>query len=251
MRSYLLTVAALHPPTMPETGFGHSPTPPPAVAVVERISCAAEFAEDERTLRAGGPAVRVAVLSERALSYGVGVRDDAGFVARARAEGIPVVRRTSGGTGVLHEAGDLAWSVVLPREHPAVGRDYARAYHRLGAGVVDFLDRRGLHAEWSPAPGVSDDCCVLSGRGRVLTLGPSILGGAAQHLTRTALLHQGMIARGVDRSATARLFALTEPDALSRLAGIEELGVTDSPGRLARELAREIARSFDLAVGPV
>lgn len=219
------------------------------IAVVDRISCADELAADERSLRAGLPAVRVAVLAGRALSYGVGVREHAGFIARARAEGVAVVRRTSGGSGVLHEAGDLAWSAVLPRGHPAVGRDYARAYDRLGAGVVDWLRRHGVGAAWSPAPGVSDDCCVLSGRGRVLTIGSRIVGGAAQHLTRAALLHQGMIARVVDRSATGRIFGLTEPTVLERLAGLEELGVSESPERLAGELARELARSFGFEVG--
>ena len=217
---------------------------PVAVSSVDRISCADEFAEDERLLRAGVPSVRAVVVAGRALSYGAGVREDAGFVVRARAEGIPTVRRASGGTGVLHEDGDLAWSVVLPREHPAVGRGFVRAYDRLGAGVVDFLARHRVAAVWLSAPGLSDDCCVLSGRGRVLAVGSRILGGAAQHLTRSTLLHQGMIARAVDRDTNGRLFALRGSDALERLAGLEDVGVAGPPAVLARELAEALAHAF-------
>lgn len=214
---------------------------PPTIAV--GVPPGEEFVADERLLRAGRAAVRVSVLDERALSVGVAVPDAAPFVLRARRTGLPVVRRTSGGTGVLHAPGDLAWSVVLPKEHPAVGRGFVRAYGRIGAGVVRALARHGAPVAWASAPELAPDCCVLSGRGEVLGSGARIVGGAAQHLAGGALLHQGMIAAAVDRPLHATLFELP-PHAADRLVGWRELGAPVEPRRLAETVAAELAADF-------
>lgn len=209
--------------------------------VRSEVPCAQEFREDERLLRSGAPAVRVVTLSDVTVSYGVGVRSDVEYLARAQAMGVPVVRRTSGGTGVLHAPGDLAWSIVIPRTDPIVGRDFARGYARLGAGVIRFLHRLGVRAAWVAPPDLSSDYCVLSGRGQVLAVGDRALGGAAQHLSRSALLHQGMLPLTVDREAVARIFRIPAPVLASRITGLRELGVADDPTALATSLARELA----------
>src|SRR5208282_5648586 len=120
---------------------------------------------------------------------GVGVPPDAAYLQRAAGARIPAVRRTTGGSGLLHAPGDLAWSIVLPRADPRVGKDYVHAYPRLGAGVVDFLSERGVAAKWVDPPGTDPDYCLLSARGSVLALEGKVLGGAAQHLAGGALLH--------------------------------------------------------------
>ena len=222
-------------------GADLGPLPPVEVGAE---SCSAEFRADELLLRAGRPAARVTVLADRAVSAGVGVRPGAAFLERAAADGLPVVRRTSGGSGVLHEPGDLAWSLVLPRAHAAVGAGFVRGYARLGAGVVRFLGRRGLAASWTPPPNLSPDCCVLSGRGEVLSVDARIVGGAAQHLSAVALLHQGMVSSTVDRPRVARLFGIADPSAVARLVGLDDLGVRDPPERLARELADALEAGF-------
>ncbi|MGI0130499.1 MAG: lipoate--protein ligase family protein [Thermoplasmata archaeon] len=200
-----------------------------------------EFLEDERLLRVGEATVRVVTFADETVSYGIGVRPHARYLDLARSMGIPVVRRTSGGTGVLHAPGDLAWSVVLPRTDPRVGRDYVRGYGRLGAGVVRFLDRLGVSAAWVAPPNFSTEYCVLGGRGQVLSVGERVLGGAAQHLSRSALLHQGMLPLSVDRERVARLFRITARVLAERLTGLRELGVANDPVELARWLAGELA----------
>jgi lipoate-protein ligase A len=217
---------------------------PPRSIVRDGVSCAEEFREDEQLLREGTPAVRVAVLAGLTVSYGVGVREDAPYLRRAREAGVATVRRTSGGTGVVHAPGDLAWSVVLPRAHPRVGSDFVRSYDRLGAGVVRFLHQHGVAGAWIEPPDLSADYCVLSGRGRVLTARSRVLGGAAQHLTRSALLHQGMIPRTVDPGLVARVFQITDPHVLARLVGWTELGIDTPAAALAQELAAELTRDL-------
>lgn len=188
--------------------------------------------------------MRVARLADVALSYGVGVRADVGYLVRARAAGVGVVRRSSGGSGVLHGPGDLAWSVVIPRNDPRVGRDFVHGYARLGAGVIRFLERLGIRAAWGPPPGISEEFCVLSSRGQVLSVGGRVLGGAAQHLSRTALLHQGMISRAVDRAQVSALFDLRPSVLAERVVGLEELGIATVPDALATRLAADLVDSM-------
>jgi lipoate-protein ligase A len=216
----------------------------PREVMQEGVSCVEEFREDELLLRQGVPTVRVSVLSGLTVSYGVGVPDDAPYLLRARAAGVATVRRTSGGTGVVHAPGDLAWSVVLPRSDPRVGNDFVRAYARLGAGVVGFLRRHGVVGRWADSPGLTPDFCVLSDRGQVLSANSRILGGAAQHLSRAWLLHQGMIPLEVDRDLITRVFELTDREILDRLVGLTELGIQLPPVQVARQLASEFAREL-------
>ncbi len=191
-------------------------------------------------LRRAVPAVRVAVLTDRAVSFGVGVPAEAPYLQRAAKAGVPTVRRTTGGTGLLHAPGDLAWSVVLPRTDPRVGDDYVHAYSRLGAGVVHFLSERGTSASWTEPPGSDPDYCLLSARGSVLSLQEKVLGGAAQHLAGGALLHHGILPLELDRALLRKLFALS-PKALERLTSLRELGIEGTPDALAWKLAASIS----------
>ena len=191
-------------------------------------------------LRRAVPAVRVAVLTDRAVSFGVGVHGDASYLLRAATAGIPTVRRTTGGTGLLHAPGDLAWSVVLPRSDPRVGPDYVHAYARLGAGVVRFLADRGATLAWTDPPGSDPDYCLLSARGSVLSLETKVLGGAAQHLAGGALLHHGILPLELDRPLLRTLFGLPTKS-LERLTSLRELGVEGTSDALAWKLAASLS----------
>ena len=205
-----------------------------------RVSCADDVRTDEVILHRGVPAVRVAVLGDRAVSYGVGVRADAPFLVRSAQEGVPIVRRTTGGTGLFHAPGDIAWSVVLPRADRRVGRDFVRAYARLGEGVVRFLAERRIAVRWQEPPGSDPEYCLLSARGRVLKHGEQVLGGAAQHLAGGALLHHGILPLELDRPLLRRVFGLSAA-AVRRLTSLRELGVEDAPESLAWRLAARLS----------
>lgn len=199
---------------------------------------------DEAALRRARVAWRAATLSDRSLSIGVGVPVTAAWVEEALRRGLPIVRRHTGGTGMLHAAGDLVWSIVLPRDDPRVGRDYARAYARFGAGATRFLADLGLDARWTAAPSLSRSCCTLGARGCVLTVDDRVVGGAAQHLTREAFLHHGTISLTVDRTVVRSLFDLTDPSDADRLAGITEFGIELSGARLAGRLSASLRAQF-------
>jgi len=217
---------------------------PIVVEVVEEIGCAQNILADDRWLAAGGPGIRVAVLADRAVSVGVGVPLGSEALDRIRADGVPVLRRSSGGTAVAHAPGDLAWSVVLPRSHPRVGTDFVRAYDRWGEGPVEFLSALGIEGRWAEPPGLTEQYCLLSGRGQVLTVDGRVLGGAAQHATASAVLHHGILPLVVDGSKIARWFDLDPARTSGTLTSLDALGVRTAPARLATELATAISRTI-------
>jgi lipoate-protein ligase A len=223
------------------------PRPAPTDEVSRSLSEAIDA--DERLLRAGDRGVLVSVLVASSLSFGVSDRWPSPFAPKADAERLEVVRRTTGGTGLLHLAGDLTWSVVLPRSDPRVGRDFARAYGRLGQGAVAFLAGVGLAGAWIPAPGLAEQYCTLSGRGQVLAVRDRIVGGAAQHATANAVLHQGTISVGIDRDAIDRIFALARPGPSERLTGLRELGVSLPSAELAARLRAALDADVGASVG--
>lgn len=197
-------------------------------------------------LRQAVPAVRAAVIIDRSVSYGAGVVREESYLKRATAAGLPTVRRTTGGSGLLHGPGDLAWSVVLPRSDPRVGNDYVHAYPRLGAGVVDFLTDRGAAARWADPPGSNPEYCLLSARGSVLVAQDKVLGGAAQHLAHGALLHHGIVPLELDRPLLRQLFGLSST-AVNRLTSLRELGVDAPAEQLAWKLAARLSDSLATA----
>lgn len=233
-------------PPPPRAGSGVAP---PEIRVDGAVRCAENVAADERLLRDARPVVRVARLADVALSWGAGLRDTGPIAGRAGRLGVPLVRRGSGGSGVLHGPGDLAWSVVLPRDDPRAGRDFVRAYGRFGAGVVDWLAARRLTGVWSSPPNVSSECCLLGGRGEVLRVGGRVVGGAAQHVTRVAVLHHGILPYRVDRPLAVALFHLDAPGAIDLLAGLDDLGIAEPSEALAPTLAASVASRFAADLG--
>jgi len=220
------------------------PSGAPAIPVDVGIRCVENVRADEAMLRRAVVGARVAVLGDIAVSVGVGVAPSAAFLDRARRAGCSVVRRTTGGSGLLHAPGDLTWTVVLPRRDPRVGRSYVTAYERLGTGVLRFLEASGVRAQWVPASGDSPSYCTLGPRGFVLTVGDRILGGAAQHLTQDALLHHGILPWTLDRPLLHRIFDLPATGGVGRLTCLGELGLPDPPERQAEGLARALAEQL-------
>ena len=194
----------------------------------------------ERLLADGAPATDLCRVSRPAVSFGIGVARDAPYLGRARAEGIEAVARGGGGSGLLHLDGDWLWAIVLPRSDPRVGRDYARAYARLGTAVVRALGAVGVDARWGDPPAAAEAYCTLSSRGQVLRVGSRILGGAAQHLTGRALLHHGTVSWSVDRPTIGRLFDLGQSSAVAELAGVGELRPALDPSAVGARLARAL-----------
>ena len=99
-------------------------------------------------LRAGiaRPAVRVWIHSRTAVVLGCSGRQDAASAARARAAGVELCVRPSGGGAVLAGPWMMSTSVVLPTGHPLVAPGIARSFAWLGSAHCDWLQRLGITA---------------------------------------------------------------------------------------------------------
>ncbi|MCI4333445.1 MAG: hypothetical protein L3K01_06980 [Thermoplasmata archaeon] len=180
-------------------------------------------AHDARDLADARPKVRVGRIGFAAVSLGVGQTLSTATARRARALGLPVFRRSTGGTGVLLGEGDVVWSIVLPRHDPRVGPDFVHAYGRFGSGVVKTLASFGVEAVWGPALGLSEEYCFLGSRGCALTCEDRVLGGAAQHATQAALLHHGVLPLTIDRQRLEAVFGLAPAYSEPKLTTLMEV----------------------------
>ena len=206
------------------------------------LELSAHLDREHEALQAGEPAVLAGRMRGPAVSVGVSERIRPELEAECRKLDLPLLRRSTGGTGVLHHRGDLVWSLVLPRTHPAVGPDFVRAYERLGGPVRDALRSSGIEAAWTGPLARSDRFCLLGPRGQVLTVGGRALGGAAQHATGRALLHHGIVVERPARPLLAALFGVP-PEVLERSCTgcLEERPGTDLE-TIGRSLLEQSAR---------
>jgi lipoate-protein ligase A len=194
------------------------------------------ISRDEAALASAKPLVRVARLSAPALSLGVGQSSNVAPARKARALGLPVLRRNTGGSGVLLGDGDVVWSIVLPRDDPRVGRDFVHAYARFGAGIVRTLETFGVEAAWGPPLGLSEEFCFLGSRGLALVSQGKVLGGAAQHATQKAVLHHGVAPLTLDRQRLEALFGLAPAFSEPMLTTLVELVPQVNPLSFAARL---------------
>lgn len=141
-------------------------------------------------------------------------------------------------------AGDLAWAVILPRTDPRVGGRFCSAYAPLGAGVVDWLARSGIGARWRASTGTEPELCLLGPRGEVLESEGRVLGGAAQHVTGTTLLHEGIVLSRVRRDRLGSIFDLPRSRLETALVGLRELGAGSDASAAAEELSTALAASL-------
>lgn len=109
-------------------------------------------------------------------------------VEACRRDGVPVLRRISGGGTVLQGPGSLNFALVLSLARRPELRDIRRGYRRILEGVAGALGIAGAGLR-----GISD-----------IALGDAKVSGNAQKRTRGALLHHGTILHGLDPAIVSR-----------------------------------------------
>ena len=90
------------------------------------------------------PALRWYVTTREALVLGNGQKPEAADRETARARGVGIYRRTSGGTAVLVDGAALSMEVALPAGHPLASSDIVKAYRWLGEVWAEALRSLGV-----------------------------------------------------------------------------------------------------------
>ena len=141
---------------------------------------------------------------------------------RARAAGIEVVRRRSGGGAVLLRPGTVTWvDVLVPAGDPLWSDDVGRAFWWLGEVWTEALEAAGVgRSEWHRGPLVrsrwSDAVCFAGlGPGEVTVDGRKVVGMSQRRtrdgaLLQCAALHrwdhqEGMVLLGLPAEAAPEL----------------------------------------------
>ena len=152
---------------------------------------------------------------------------------RVRTEGIPCVRRITGG-GILVHGGDISYSLVVPHAYVR-DKGVREAYRELCAFLIRLYEVLGIDAAFAldrDLPEAQSPVCLAGTEAYDIVTGGRKIGGNAQRHTRHAMLQHGTIPLEIDRERFERLFL--KESGLSRAA---TLGETDSS--LTEEVLKE------------
>jgi lipoate-protein ligase A len=212
----------------------------------------ADLAREELLLEAAGggePHLLVYSWASPALVLGYGQNPERGVDLDAcRRLRIPVLRRASGGTGVLHHA-DLSLSLALPAAHP-----WARGIGSLYDGFVEALRSAvaslGIPCEraraLAPRPRARSPICFEDQRTESLLLGGRKVLGCAQVRRASSVLVHGTLLLGLDVPLQAAVFGV-QPERIAAAMAALPPPAPPAPA-LARICARSLARALGVAL---
>ena len=167
----------------------------------------------------------------------------------ARAEGVEVVRRSSGGGPVLWDAGLLALDVALPRGHELAGDDVVDAYRWLGEAIAEGLRALGVPdvevvsiaraREDRARPGPAADACYGGLSPFEVTAAGRKVVGLSQTRRGAGALFQAGILMSLDPGLLARLLRRGEEFAAGLAAAAAGLGEL-KPGLTAADVVAAV-----------
>ncbi|WP_216673626.1 lipoate--protein ligase family protein, partial [Pyxidicoccus fallax] len=156
------------------------------------------------------PTLRLYVFQPGCLSLGRTQAYDSVDAAAARERGLELVRRVTGGSGVLHH-GELTYSFVA-RVAPPFTDSIEQNYTLLSEAISTGLARRfGVRAELEPSRperSLASGACFLTPALKELKVSGRKLVGSAQRRQRGAFLQHGALPLSTDYALHARLFGL-------------------------------------------
>ncbi len=171
------------------------------------LSAAENMRRDELLHDAARPIVRLYGWQPEAVSLGNSQSEADIDLEVVREYGLDVVKRGTGGGGILHNAVEITYAVVLPIQHPRLTTNITESFGLLSRGVVNALRALELPAELESMPDRTRDalCYVRIQGTNVMVRGRKISGGA-QRRTKWAVLQHGTVIFERDDARIARVF---------------------------------------------
>jgi lipoate-protein ligase A len=203
------------------------------------------MARDEALLAEGAPTVRLYGWRPAAVSLGRSQTEADVDLDAARAWGLDVVRRATGGGAILHNESEVTYAVVLPLDHPGLPRDITGSFAFVSDGVVRALRHLGLPAQIETVPdNTRETLCYVRRQGTNVVVNGRKISGGAQRRDGKALLQHGTVIVERDEDRMARLFRTPPGDITTRVTSLAEEGVRVSREKLVETLSRGFAESL-------
>ena len=186
-------------------------------------------------------------------------------LATCERQGLPVLRRASGGTAVLH-ADTLAYSLVLPAGHWLAVPDIVESYRLMGPPVLLALRRLGVEARLvepdrahggGRATGFGSSACFARLAPYEVVYDGKKLVGNSQLRRRGGVLHHALLHLDFEPGRLARLLATATGDERARLTAYlaarvgslaEAAGRTITPEAAASALAAGFSEGLEVSL---
>ncbi len=233
-----------------------SPGPIPCVSVEDPADGSHNMAEDRRWLAlaesAGEPVLRVRLYRWDPPTASIGRHQNPSSALDSdicEAEGIPIVRRPTGGRAVFHDRSELTYAVVSNSLSLVGSGGILETYRRIaevlqaglrGIGVETRLARTGTSIRSGAAPALRQPCFASASRHELLS-GNRKIAGSAQRRLRRAVLQHGSIPVEIDYLKMSRVLGAREEVLRRRMVSVSE-----AAGRRVEieELAEALRKAF-------
>ncbi|MCU7556825.1 biotin/lipoate A/B protein ligase family protein [Macrococcus capreoli] len=140
-------------------------------------------------------------------------------IEKVKAEGYGLVRRATGGRGVLHDK-ELTYSVIVPESHPAMPQTVTEAYRVISEGLLEGFKALGFDAYFAIPKTEEQRAKLKDPRSSVCFDAPSWyelvvegrkIAGSAQTRQKGVILQHGSILQSIDVDALFDLFIYGNP----------------------------------------
>lgn len=187
---------------------------------------------DDVLLALARPTLRLYGWSPETVSIGSGQSDLDLDLDAIRELGLDTVKRGTGGGGILHNATEVTYAVVLPIDFPDLPRDLPASFAYISQGIVTALRTLGVPAELEVVGDLTrESLCYVRKQGTNVVVHGKKISGGAQRRTRLAVLQHGTIIVDRDEHRLARVFRTPIDTVCSRVTSLHLEG--HSPTRAA------------------